>query len=94
MTRLAPLSTEDGEQVIENLGEVRAELRGQIVHTAGGNPLFLEQLLGPRFGVGAGTHHFEQRVGDLTPGLVGLVALRFSPRSLRAHRRLTPDRSG
>jgi DNA-binding SARP family transcriptional activator len=45
MTRLAPLSSEDGEQVIENLGEVPAELRAQIVHTAGGNPLFLEQLL-------------------------------------------------
>jgi DNA-binding SARP family transcriptional activator len=45
MTRLAPLSSEDGEQVIQNLGEVPAELRAQIVHTAGGNPLFLEQLL-------------------------------------------------
>jgi DNA-binding SARP family transcriptional activator len=45
MIRLAPLSSEDGEQVIENLGEVSAELRAQIVHTAGGNPLFLEQLL-------------------------------------------------
>jgi DNA-binding SARP family transcriptional activator len=45
MTRLAPLSSEDGQQVIDNLGEVPAELRAQIVYTAGGNPLFLEQLL-------------------------------------------------
>ena len=45
MTRLAPLSSKDGERVIENLGEVPAELLAQIVHTAGGNPLFLEQLL-------------------------------------------------
>jgi DNA-binding SARP family transcriptional activator len=44
-TGLAPLSTEEGEALIDNLAEIPATLRAQIVRTAGGNPLFLEQLL-------------------------------------------------
>jgi DNA-binding SARP family transcriptional activator len=44
-TRLAPLSSEEGEALIDNLAEVPATLRARIVCTAGGNPLFLEQLL-------------------------------------------------
>ena len=44
-TRLAPLSSEEGEALIDNLAEVPATMRAQIVRTAGGNPLFLEQLL-------------------------------------------------
>jgi tetratricopeptide (TPR) repeat protein len=43
--KLAPLSLEDGAALIENLGEVPDELRTRILRTAGGNPLFIEQLL-------------------------------------------------
>jgi DNA-binding SARP family transcriptional activator/tetratricopeptide (TPR) repeat protein len=42
---LAPLSSEDGEALIENFGDVPGMLRTQILRTAGGNPLFIEQLL-------------------------------------------------
>jgi DNA-binding SARP family transcriptional activator len=42
--RLAALSGDDSEALIENLGEVPASLRSQILETAGGNPLFIEQL--------------------------------------------------
>jgi DNA-binding SARP family transcriptional activator len=69
MTRLAPLSSKEGELVIENLGHVPAELRAQIVHTAGGNPLFLEQLL---------AHAVEDREPEtLPPSLEGLLASRL-----------------
>jgi len=69
ITRLAPLSSKDGEQVIENLGRVHAALRAQIVHTAGGNPLFLEQLL---------AHAVEDREPEtLPPSLDGLLASRL-----------------
>jgi DNA-binding SARP family transcriptional activator len=69
MTRLVPLSSEDGDQVIENLGEVPAELRAQIVHTAGGNPLFLEQLL---------AHAVEDGEPEtLPPSLEALLASRL-----------------
>ncbi|HUK93439.1 MAG TPA: BTAD domain-containing putative transcriptional regulator [Gaiellaceae bacterium] len=44
-TRLAPLSGNESETLIENLGELPDELRTHILHAAGGNPLFLEQLL-------------------------------------------------
>jgi DNA-binding SARP family transcriptional activator len=43
--RLGPLSGGASEALIENLGEVPGSLRSQILHTAGGNPLFIEQLL-------------------------------------------------
>jgi DNA-binding SARP family transcriptional activator len=69
MTRLAPLSSEDGEQVIENLSEVPAELRAQIVRTAGGNPLFLEQLLAHAVEDGEPT--------TLPPSLEALLASRL-----------------
>jgi class 3 adenylate cyclase len=69
MTRLAPLSSKDGEQVIENLEHVPAELRAQIVRTAGGNPLFLEQLL---------AHAVEDgKPETLPPSLEGLLASRL-----------------
>jgi DNA-binding SARP family transcriptional activator len=42
---LTPLSTDEGEELLENLGEVPGRLRTEIVRTAGGNPLFIEQLL-------------------------------------------------
>jgi DNA-binding SARP family transcriptional activator len=42
---LAPLSSEDAEALIGNLGEPDAPLRAKVVQTAGGNPLFIEQLL-------------------------------------------------
>jgi len=42
---LAPLSPEDGAALIENAGEVPAALRGRVLSAAGGNPLFIEQLL-------------------------------------------------
>jgi DNA-binding SARP family transcriptional activator/class 3 adenylate cyclase len=41
---LAPLSSEESEALIENLGEVASWLRREILRTAGGNPLFIEQL--------------------------------------------------
>ncbi len=44
-TMLAPLSNEDSEVLIENLGRVPSELRAQILGRAAGNPLFIEQLL-------------------------------------------------
>ena len=42
---LAPLSNADGEFLLETLGEAEGTLRREIVRTAGGNPLFIEQLL-------------------------------------------------
>jgi DNA-binding SARP family transcriptional activator len=45
MRTLAPLSSSDGEALIENLGEFSNDLRTKILRTAGGNPLFIEQLL-------------------------------------------------
>jgi tetratricopeptide (TPR) repeat protein len=42
---LGPLSVESGEALIENLGEFPGELRAQVLRNAGGNPLFIEQLL-------------------------------------------------
>jgi DNA-binding SARP family transcriptional activator/class 3 adenylate cyclase len=44
-TMLAPLSGEDGEALLENLGDLQDHVRTQILRTAGGNPLFIEQLL-------------------------------------------------
>jgi DNA-binding SARP family transcriptional activator len=44
-TTLAPLSDEDGERLLENMGESEAARRSDIVRAAGGNPLFIEQLL-------------------------------------------------
>jgi DNA-binding SARP family transcriptional activator/tetratricopeptide (TPR) repeat protein len=44
-TTLAPLSGEEGELLLESLGEAKGTLRAEIVRTAGGNPLFIEQLL-------------------------------------------------
>jgi DNA-binding SARP family transcriptional activator/tetratricopeptide (TPR) repeat protein len=43
--RLGPLSGDESEALIENLGEGPGSLRSQILRTAGGNPLFIEQLL-------------------------------------------------
>ncbi|HEY6149330.1 MAG TPA: BTAD domain-containing putative transcriptional regulator [Gaiellaceae bacterium] len=43
--QLAPLSREDAEALIGNLGEPPAPLREKVVRTGGGNPLFIEQLL-------------------------------------------------
>jgi DNA-binding SARP family transcriptional activator len=43
-TMLPPLTSEDGERLLENLGEAGETLRTQILRTAGGNPLFIEQL--------------------------------------------------
>jgi DNA-binding SARP family transcriptional activator/tetratricopeptide (TPR) repeat protein len=42
---LAPLPSEDGEALIENLGEASGALRAKVLRTAGGNPLFIQQLL-------------------------------------------------
>jgi DNA-binding SARP family transcriptional activator/tetratricopeptide (TPR) repeat protein len=44
-TRLEPLPNEDCEVLIGNLGEPRGALRSRILGVAGGNPLFIEQLL-------------------------------------------------
>jgi DNA-binding SARP family transcriptional activator len=43
--RLVPLSGAESEALMENLGEAPRGLRKQIVRAAGGNPLFIEQLL-------------------------------------------------
>jgi DNA-binding SARP family transcriptional activator/class 3 adenylate cyclase len=43
--RLVPLSGAESEALMENLGEAPRELRKLIVRAAGGNPLFIEQLL-------------------------------------------------
>jgi DNA-binding SARP family transcriptional activator len=42
---LEPLSSEDADALLGNLGEPPAGLRANVVRTAGGNPLFIEQLL-------------------------------------------------
>jgi DNA-binding SARP family transcriptional activator/tetratricopeptide (TPR) repeat protein len=42
---LSPLSSEDAETLVGNLGELPLPLREKVVRTAGGNPLFIEQLL-------------------------------------------------
>jgi len=68
-TRLAPLSSEEGAALIQNLADVPGELRTQIVRTAGGNPLFLEQLL---------VHTTENNELDtLPPSLDALLASRI-----------------
>jgi tetratricopeptide (TPR) repeat protein len=41
---LAPLSIEDGEGLIGNLGDIPDEQRARILRGASGNPLFIEQL--------------------------------------------------
>jgi DNA-binding SARP family transcriptional activator/tetratricopeptide (TPR) repeat protein len=68
-TKLAPLSAKDSDALIENLGEVRSELRSQILRTAGGNPLFIEQLL---------AHATEHRKTEtFPPSLDALLASRL-----------------
>ena len=42
---LGPLSRAEGESLIEQLADVPTRLRATILSTAGGNPLFVEQLL-------------------------------------------------
>jgi DNA-binding SARP family transcriptional activator/tetratricopeptide (TPR) repeat protein len=42
---LAPLSADDAQTLVDSLGEPSAPLRAKVVRTAGGNPLFIEQLL-------------------------------------------------
>jgi len=42
---LGPLSSADGESLIEHLADVPPRLRATILDAAGGNPLFVEQLL-------------------------------------------------
>jgi len=44
-TILAPLSREEGEILLDTLGGADDPLGAEIVRTAGGNPLFIEQLL-------------------------------------------------
>ena len=66
---LRPLSSEDGAALIENLGGVRDDLRARILRTAGGNPLFIEQLL---------AHATEDgEPEDLPPSLDALLASRL-----------------
>jgi DNA-binding SARP family transcriptional activator len=43
--RLGPLGGDEGEALLENLGHSPEVLRTNILRTAGGNPLFIEQLL-------------------------------------------------
>jgi class 3 adenylate cyclase len=67
--RLAPLSSDDGVILIQNLGPVPDELRTKILGTAGGNPLFIEQLL---------AHVAEQgELETLPPSLESLLASRL-----------------
>jgi class 3 adenylate cyclase/tetratricopeptide (TPR) repeat protein len=42
---LEPLDTAETEQLLATLGEVPTELRERIMHSAEGNPLFLEEML-------------------------------------------------
>jgi DNA-binding SARP family transcriptional activator/tetratricopeptide (TPR) repeat protein len=42
---LGPLGGEESEALVENLGHSSGALRANILRTAGGNPLFIEQLL-------------------------------------------------
>jgi DNA-binding SARP family transcriptional activator len=68
-TRLAPLSSDDGVTLIENLGPVPDEVRTKILGTAGGNPLFIEQLV---------AHMAEEgELETLPPSLESLLASRL-----------------
>ena len=67
--RLEPLSSQDCGELLESLGDVSGELRSRIVRTAGGNPLFVEQLL---------AHATEDREPEtLPPSLDALLASRL-----------------
>jgi DNA-binding SARP family transcriptional activator len=68
-TALPPLSAHACQELIDNLSPVADELRAQIVDTAGGNPLFLEQLLSHATSGGAPT--------SLPPSLDALLASRL-----------------
>jgi DNA-binding SARP family transcriptional activator len=70
MRTLAPLSSDDGEALIENLGKVPSDLRTKILRTAGGNPLFIEQLFAHAGGEGAEPE-------TLPPSLDALLASRL-----------------
>ena len=67
--RLAPLSHDDSHRLLDNLGAVPADLGPRIVDTAGGNPLFIEQLWA----------HAEESpaLGSLPPSLDALIASRL-----------------
>jgi DNA-binding SARP family transcriptional activator/tetratricopeptide (TPR) repeat protein len=68
-TRLEPLSSADCEALIGNLGEVPGGLRSRILRAAGGNPLFIEQLL---------AHATEEGEAEtLPPSLDALLASRL-----------------
>jgi DNA-binding SARP family transcriptional activator len=66
---LAPLSAAESDALLENLGSPTTPLRAEILDTAGGNPLFLEQLL---------AHARESSEGrPLPPSLDTLLASRL-----------------
>jgi DNA-binding SARP family transcriptional activator len=67
-TMLAPLPREDCKLLIENLGEVADEVRSRILRTAGGNPLFIEQLF---------AHATEDGEAETPPSLEALLASRL-----------------
>ena len=66
---LAPLSSDDGVALIEHLGAVPEELTTKILVTAGGNPLFIEQLLAHATD--------EPELETLPPSLDALLASRL-----------------
>ena len=69
--KLRPLPNPACEALIDNLGEgeVQPELRSQIVHGAGGNPLFVEQLLAHA--------RAEGELNKIPPSLEALLASRL-----------------
>ena len=66
---LAPLSSDDGSAIIQHLGTVTDAVRAKILDAAGGNPLFIEQLL-------AHTSE-EHELGTVPPSLDALLASRL-----------------
>jgi len=67
--KLGPLPSAACEALIDNLAEVETDLRSQIVHGAGGNPLFVEQLLAYASAEGA--------LDTIPPSLEALLASRL-----------------
>src|SRR4029079_12703929 len=75
--KLGPLPSAACEALIDNLAEVETDLRSQIVHGAGGNPLFVEQLLA-----------YASAEGELTPTPPSLEAVLASRLDLLEQREL------
>lgn len=75
--RLGPLPDDVCGELVANLGTISQDVATRVVDTAGGNPLFLEQLL---------AYTSEQGAGDrIPPSLEALLGARLDRLSRREH---------